>query len=72
MINVTIAHKNGQREEVLLAGVPRVGESIRLKSCAPSGPSLVVNGVLWSEHRGPNNEPGVIAFVERQSNGLRL
>ena len=66
MITVTVSHRNGQRQDVLLAGVPRVGESVRLKSTDPSEPSLIVEDVLWSERRDSNGEPGVIVFVDHQ------
>lgn len=68
MIAVTLSHPNGQRQEVLLAGVPRVGDHIRLKNGLPV-PALVVEHVLWMEATGGAVEPGVIVVVRPHPNG---
>jgi hypothetical protein len=39
MKKVTLLYPNGQRQEVLLGSVPRIGESIRLKSDRPATPA---------------------------------
>lgn len=62
MLTVTIAYPNGQREEVLLAGVPRVGESIRLQTTPADEPALVVEAVLWQEGVG-GKEPFIVVAV---------
>jgi len=62
LITVTILHPNGERQEVLLAGVPRVGEHVRLGNGIPST-RLVVEHVLWVEGKGGGKEPDVIVVV---------
>lgn len=62
MITVVLLHPNGQRQEVLLAGVPRTGDHVRLIN-GVSGPSLVVEHVLWMEDRGAAPDPSVIVVV---------
>ena len=69
MINVTIAFPNGNRQEVLLAGVPRVGESIRLRNRNAESPSLVVEHILWQEGRGDPPEPTIVVVVRERSEG---
>lgn len=59
MIAVIVSYPNGQQQEVLLAGVPRVGERVRLRNGAPS-PQLIVEYVLWVEGE---REPQVIVGV---------
>lgn len=71
MITVIVSHPNGQRQEVLLAGVPRVGESIRLRSTEVTEPSLAVDHVLWEE--GPNGrDPTVLVLVRARKNEPNL
>jgi hypothetical protein len=47
---------------VLLAGVPRKGEQIRLPN-GIDGPALVVEHVLWMGAPDTSNEPDVIVVV---------
>ncbi len=61
MITVTLAYPNGGTEKVLLAGVPRIGERIRLDN-GPDEPSLIVDAVLWLETKN-GHEPGVVLTV---------
>lgn len=67
MILVTLTHPNGQREEVLLAGVPRKGESIRLIDGTTSGPALIVEHVLWMQGGRSDPEPTVMIVVRQHS-----
>lgn len=62
MITVILSFPNNQRREVLLAGVPRVGESIRLAN-GISEPSLTVEHILWSEATLNETEPTVVVAV---------
>lgn len=62
MIQVVLTFPNGQRQEVLLAGVPRIGEGIRLRN-GPTAPTLVVEGVLWMEGTDRSDQPSVIIVV---------
>lgn len=68
MITVTIVHPTGERQEVLLAGVPRVGEHVRLGNGIPAT-RLVVEHVLWVEGRGREHEPDVIVVVRPHVEG---
>ncbi len=62
MTLVILLYPDGQRKEVILAGVPRVGETIRLRSpCAP----LVVEHVLWMESGNNGREPVVLVSVRQ-------
>jgi hypothetical protein len=58
-IIITLSHPNGNRQNVLLSEVPRVGEDIRLSNGAEA-PWLVVDHVLWVEGTDP---PHVIVSV---------
>jgi hypothetical protein len=60
MIQIEIVYPNGQRQDVLLAGVPRVGEHIRLRNGPGQSPSYVVEHVLWIEGAP---EPDVVVAV---------
>lgn len=71
MISVVLSYENGQRQDVLLAGVPRVGEHIRLTGTQPNAPSLVVEQVLWME-APTRNEPTVLVVVRPHANGPRV
>jgi hypothetical protein len=62
---IILSYPNGQREEVLLTGVPRVGEHIRLATTDPADPSLVVEQVLWMEANAA--APSVIVAVRPHS-----
>ena len=59
MIAITLSYPNENRENVLLAEVPRVGENIRVSNAADR-PWLVVEHVLWIEGTDP---PHVIVSV---------
>lgn len=69
MIRVVLTYPNGQQTEVLLAGVPRVGESIRLRNGRTSTPPLVVEHVLWMEGEDSPPEPSVIVSVRPHTEG---
>jgi hypothetical protein len=71
VIVVTLSYPNGQRREVLLAGVPREGEHIRLSNGADT-PSLVVDQVLWMEREGDQPEPIVLILVHPHRDGPRV
>jgi len=62
MITVTLAWPSGERREILLAGVPRIGDHIRLRN-GPGDQPLAVEMVMWSESPGRGREPGVIVAV---------
>jgi len=62
MIVVTLSHPNGQQQEVILAGVPRKGESIRLTN-GLTDPALMVEHVLWMEGKLRGDEPQVVLIV---------
>jgi hypothetical protein len=65
MIEVVISFPGGVRREVVLAGVPRVGEHIRLSDIAPTDPPLLVEYVLWCEgSNGASSAPMVILVVK--------
>jgi len=66
VLMVTISYPNGNRRQVLLADVPRVGENIRLSNGAED-PSLVVEHVLWVQSDRSMTEPGVIVSVRVRS-----
>jgi len=57
---VILLYPDGQRREVILAGVPRAGETIRL--AAGNGPPLVVEHVLWMQAAN-GHEPAVLISV---------
>lgn len=58
-VSVTLSYPNGNRQAVVLAEVPRVGENIRLSNGAEE-PWLIVDHVLWVEGTDP---PHVIVSV---------
>lgn len=70
MITVMLLYPNGQRQDVLLAGVPRTGEHIRLDN-GPSSLSLVVEHVMWVEGHGRSPEPEVIVSVREAASPPR-
>ena len=72
MINVIISFPNGNRQEVLLAGVPRVGESIRLRGKSADSPSLIVEHILWQEGRGDPPDPDIIVVVRERTDSPRV
>ena len=67
MIAVILRHANGADQEVLLAGIPRIGELIRLRN-GPTSPSYVVEHVLWLEG---SPEPSVVIVVRPYVEGLK-
>lgn len=69
MIQVVISYPNGQQQEVLLAGVPRVGEFVRLQNGPGSSPSYEVIHVLWVEGKGQAPEPFVTLVVRPKVEG---
>jgi hypothetical protein len=62
VIVVVLSYPGGQSQDVLLSGVPRVGDRIQLRNGVQS-PSLVVEQVLWTEASRGDAEPGVIVSV---------
>jgi hypothetical protein len=68
VISVVLSHPNGQREDVLLAGVPRLGDYVRLRN-GPSGPALRVDHVEWLQATSGETEPTVIVVVVPHENG---
>jgi len=63
VIRVVLSFPNGERQEVLLAGVPRAGDSIRLTNGAGTTPSYAVEHVLWMEVDGSSHDPGILVMV---------
>jgi hypothetical protein len=61
---VLLLYPNGQRQDILLAGIPRIGEQIRLDN-GPDAKALTVEHVLWIEGRGRAADPEVILSVRR-------
>lgn len=61
MILVILLYPDGQRREVILAGVPREGETIRLAS---EQMALTVEHVLWMEASN-GQRPAVLVSVRR-------
>lgn len=59
MFTITLSYPNENREDVLLAHVPRIGENIRLRNGAER-PWLTVVDVLWVEGTTP---PHIIVSV---------
>jgi hypothetical protein len=69
MITITISHPNGEREEVLLSGIPRKGDSIRTRKADASSPALIVEHVLFEEGGRGKADPVCVAFVRHAPNG---
>ncbi len=61
MITVVLSQRGQRDREVILAGVPREGETIRLNGA--NGSSLFVEHVLWMEGTTRDPEPAVIIVV---------
>lgn len=61
-----LSYPNGATEEVLLAGVPREGEQIRLKHGRPESPSLMVDTVVWMEGGNGDPTPQVLVTVHHR------
>lgn len=70
MISVVLLYPNGQRHPVLLAGVPRITDHIRLRNGVGATPSFVVTHVLWMEGEGQSSEPSVIVAVRAADDGV--
>jgi hypothetical protein len=68
-MRVTLAYPGGSRREVLLAGVPRKGEHVRVVSGRdqPDAPVLVVESVTWVEGDEKPPEPIVIVAVRQRA-----
>ena len=69
MIRVVLTFPNGQRREVLLAGVPRIGDSIRLENGPGTSPSFMVEHVLWMEWSNAGSDPSVVVVVRPHTEG---
>jgi hypothetical protein len=69
MKRITISYQNGQTKETLLAGVPRVGEFIRLNAEELPSPTLRVMHILWQEASDNELEPTIIVVVTPQEKG---
>ena len=63
VISVELVYPTGARRDVLLADVPRVGESIRPRDANANTPSFVVDHVLWLEGGVDAPEPSVVVVV---------
>jgi len=63
VISVTLSFANGVRKDVLLSGVPRVGEQIRLRSAQPNDTALLVQHVVSVEGGNGGGEPEVVVAV---------
>lgn len=61
MITVILSQKGMRDREVILAGVPRVGETIKTSDGASD--TLVVEHVLWMEGTVRDPEPAAIVVV---------
>ncbi len=64
MITVQLSYPNGARQQILLSGVPRVGEGIRTKDQTTAEAPLVVEYVMWTEGGTNGTEPEVIVVVK--------
>ncbi len=71
MIVVVLSFPDGQRQEVLLAGIPRVGDHVHLAANGSTRPSLVVEHVLWAEGVARGQEPTVTIGVRVHKEGPR-
>ena len=63
MNSVVLLYPTGARRDVLLAGVPRVGDQIRPSDTPAVAPSWVVEHVLWMEVNAGSPEPSVIIVL---------
>lgn len=63
MISVTLSFRTGATRNVLLSGIPRVGDHIRPKETSPENESLRVEQVLWLEGVNGDHEPSVVISV---------
>lgn len=60
---IVLFYPNGQREEVVLSGVPRVGDHVRIRNGRGTTPDLIVDAVLWMEAFLPPPNPSVVVIV---------
>ena len=67
MITVILSQRGQRDREVILAGVPRQGETIRVTNGAAE--SLLVEHVLWMEGTARDPEPSVIVVVRPHIEG---
>jgi hypothetical protein len=67
IVTVVISYPNGAQEEHNLAGVPRVGESVRLPN--GKGQTLKVIHVLWLAESDRDPRPQVIVEVRPRDEG---
>ena len=63
LLAVIVSYPNGNRQEVLLSAVPRIGDHLRIADFDVTAPSLVIEHVLWMEGGSPGMEPSVIIVV---------
>lgn len=59
-----LLYRNGQRRDLLLAGIPRQGERVVLDN-GRDEPALVVDLVTWVEGKGRTPDPEVILSVHK-------
>lgn len=60
---MTLSFPDHQTQDIVLLGVPRVGEKVRLRN-GTYARSLVVLDVLWIEGARRGEEPSVLVFVQ--------
>jgi hypothetical protein len=66
-MRVTLVYPNdGGTREVLLLGVPRIGDYIRVAN-GPEEPLLIVERVTWTEGTEKPPEPMVLVSVRSRS-----
>ena len=65
---VILSYPNGRTKEVLLYGVPRVGDHVQLAN-GPETPVLEVLFVTWIESAGRPPEPQVMITVRPRKEG---
>ena len=71
MKRLILTFPSGRNQAILLAGVPRVAEHIRLMN----GPLLVVEHILWMEGEGSAPDPTIVIAVreyERLDRGATM
>jgi hypothetical protein len=68
VVTVILSQRGLQNREVLLAGVPRVGETIQLVN-GRATTRLSVEHVLWQEGSPSEPTPSVVVVVRPRSDG---
>ena len=64
MITVTLQFPTDDLQEILLAGTPRIGDHIRLRSTEPGkSRDLIVEQVTWVEGSGRGKDPDILVSV---------